>query len=107
LVVLTRFVGVIVLLGWGLRCAAAWRPGQSVATRLDLTTAQMSTRSAVMVVLGAATIAAVCCFEGILGAFLAGLVSAVLFPALSQSLLARRAAKAGDTELSDLSAPSV
>ena len=78
LLVLAVFVGVIVLIGWGLRRAAAWQPGKSVAARLDLTTSQISTRFVVMVVLGAATIAAVFGFEIILGTFLAG----ILFGAL-------------------------
>jgi len=76
--VLAAFVGVIVLIGWGLRRAAAWSPGKSVAARLDLTTSQISTRFVVMVVLGAASIAAVFGFEIILGTFLAG----ILFGAL-------------------------
>ncbi|MGE5228428.1 MAG: cation:proton antiporter [Deltaproteobacteria bacterium] len=78
LVVLALFVGVIVLIGWALRRAAAWSPGKSVAARLDLTTSQISTRFVVMVVLGAASIAAVFGFEVILGTFLAG----ILFGAL-------------------------
>ena len=78
LLVLALFVGVIVLIGWGLRRAAAWQPGKSVAARLDLTTSQISTRFVVMVVLGAASIAAVFGFEIILGTFLAG----ILFGAL-------------------------
>jgi Kef-type K+ transport system membrane component KefB len=78
LAVLAVFVLVIVGLGWGLRHAAAWKSGQSVAARLDLTTSQISTRFVVMVVLGAATIAAVFGFEVILGTFLAG----ILFGAL-------------------------
>jgi Kef-type K+ transport system membrane component KefB len=78
LLVLALFVGVIMLIGWGLRRAAAWQPGKSVAARLDLTTSQISTRFVVMVVLGAATIAAVFGFEIILGTFLAG----ILFGAL-------------------------
>ncbi len=78
LLVLALFVGVIVLIGWALRRAAAWSPGKSVAARLDLTTSQISTRFVVMVVLGAASIAAVFGFEVILGTFLAG----ILFGAL-------------------------
>jgi Kef-type K+ transport system membrane component KefB len=74
LLVLALFVGVIVLIGWGLRRAAAWSPGKSVAARLDLTTSQISTRFVVMVVLGAASIAAVFGFEIILGTFLAGIL---------------------------------
>ncbi len=74
LAVLGVFVLVIVGLGWGLRRAAAWKPGQSVASRLDFTTSQISTRFIVMVVLGAATIAAVFGFEAILGTFLAGIL---------------------------------
>ena len=68
----------IVLIGWVLRRAAAWIAGRSVAARLDLTTSQISTRFVVMVVLGAASIAAVFGFEIILGTFLAG----ILFGAL-------------------------
>ena len=78
LVVLAVFVLVIVAVGWGLRRAAAWTPGQRVTARLDLTTSQITTRFVVMVVLGAASIAAVFGFEVILGTFLAG----ILFGAL-------------------------
>ena len=49
-----------------------------MTARLDLTTSQISTRFVVMVVLGAASIAAVFGFEIILGTFLAG----ILFGAL-------------------------
>ena len=72
------FVLVIVAVGWGLRRAAGWTPGRRVAARLDLTTSQITTRFVVMVVLGAASIAAVFGFEVILGTFLAG----ILFGAL-------------------------
>jgi Kef-type K+ transport system membrane component KefB len=78
LAVLAVFVGVIVALGWGLRRAAAWQPGKQVTARLDLTTSQISTRFVVVIVLGAASIAAVFGFEIILGTFLAG----ILFGAL-------------------------
>jgi Kef-type K+ transport system membrane component KefB len=78
LAVLAVFVGVIVLLGWGLRRASAWQPGKQVTARLDLTTSQISTRFVVVIVLGAASIAAVFGFEIILGTFLAG----ILFGAL-------------------------
>ena len=79
LLVLALFVGVIVGIGWGLRRAAAWQPRQErVTARLDLTTSQIGTRFVVMVVLGAASIAAVFGFEVILGTFLAG----ILFGAL-------------------------
>ncbi len=66
------------LIGWALRRAAAWQPGKRVTARLDVTTAQIGTRFVVMVVLGAASIAAVFGFEIILGTFLAG----ILFGAL-------------------------
>ena len=78
LLVLALFVVVIVGVGWGLRRAAAWQPGRRVTARLDLTTSQIGTRFVVMVVLGAASIAAVFGFEVILGTFLAG----ILFGAL-------------------------
>ena len=52
--------------------------GRRVTARLDLTTSQITTRFVVMVVLGAASIAAVFGFEVILGTFLAG----ILFGAL-------------------------
>ena len=78
LLVLLWFVFVIVAVGWGLRRAAAWTPGRQVAARLDLTTSQITTRFVVMVVLGAASIAAVFGFEVILGTFIAG----ILFGAL-------------------------
>jgi Kef-type K+ transport system membrane component KefB len=78
LLVLAVFVLVIVGVGWGLRRAAAWTPGRRVTARLDLTTSQISTRFVVMVVLGAASIAAVFGFEVILGTFIAG----ILFGAL-------------------------
>ena len=78
LLVLAVFVLVIVGVGWGLRRAAAWTPGRQVAARLDLTTSQITTRFVVMVVLGAASIAAVFGFEVILGTFIAG----ILFGAL-------------------------
>jgi Kef-type K+ transport system membrane component KefB len=78
LAVLAVFVLVIVALGWGLRRAAAWQPSKQVAARLDLTTSQISTRFVVVIVLGAASIAAVFGFEIILGTFLAG----ILFGAL-------------------------
>ncbi len=78
LLVLVLFVLVIVAVGWGLRRAAAWTPGRRVAARLDLTTSQITTRFVVVVVLGAASIAAVFGFEVILGTFIAG----ILFGAL-------------------------
>ena len=78
LLVLVVFVLVIVAVGWGLRRAAAWTPGRRVAARLDLTTSQITTRFIVVVVLGAASIAAIFGFEAILGTFIAG----ILFGAL-------------------------
>ncbi len=78
LLVLVVFVLVIVAVGWGLRRAAAWTPGRRVAARLDLTTSQITTRFIVVVVLEAASIAAIFGFEAILGTFIAG----ILFGAL-------------------------
>jgi Kef-type K+ transport system membrane component KefB len=57
-----------------LRRALRWRPGRRVFNRLDDTSAQMRVRFAMMMLMGAALLAASFEFEAILGTFLAGIV---------------------------------
>ena len=57
-----------------LRRAMRWRAGRRVFNRLDDTSAQMRVRFAMMMLMGAALLAASFEFEAILGTFLAGIV---------------------------------
>lgn len=63
-----------VLLLITLRKASRWAPGRRILDRLDDTSAQMRVRFAMMMLIGAALLAASFEFEAILGTFLAGIV---------------------------------
>ena len=89
LIVLLLFGLVVGAVAWGLRRAAAWEPGRRVTHRLDLTTSQISTRFIVMVVLGAASIAAIFGFEVIFGTFIAGILFGGLIAGTEQESLYR------------------
>ncbi len=69
LLVLVLFVLVTEAIGWGLRRAAAWTPGRSVATRLDLTTSQIRTRGPEMDLDA--------CFERLESAFASAFIAAM------------------------------
>lgn len=58
---------------WFIRRAMRWRPGQRSTDRMDLTSSQLRTRLAVMLILGMALLAASFGFEAILGTFIAGI----------------------------------
>jgi Kef-type K+ transport system membrane component KefB len=58
--------------------AARWRKGRAIFERLDDTSAQVRVRFAVMLLLGAAALAAAFGFEAILGTFIAGIVFGIV-----------------------------
>jgi Kef-type K+ transport system membrane component KefB len=72
-IALAVFAVAITLILWLLSKAVRWETGLRVARQLDETSSQLRTRFAVMLLLGAAVLAAGFGFEAILGTFLAGI----------------------------------